>query len=64
MLRSEAEREPEEPRSNGTARVVISQVALDLDEQVVREVLEIGGPHTQAAKAVPDVGGMDFEELA
>lgn len=50
MLRRDPKREPEEPGAHGSAGFEITQVLVDLNENVVREIFEIGRWHAQATE--------------
>ena len=63
MLRGDAVREAEEPGPHGPLQVVVGQVPMNLQEHVMREVLEVRGGDAETAEGVPDVRSVHGEEI-
>src|SRR5262249_53274602 len=58
----DAEREGEEPWSDGPLAIVAAEVLVNFDEDIVREVLEVARRHAEPPERVVDVIVLGVEE--
>src|SRR5688572_5885503 len=63
MLRSDAKRKPEQPRLDGSGRVVFVEVSKDAHEDIVGQVLDIAVVYAQSAQGGPHVRGICRKKL-
>src|SRR5262245_2206269 len=60
----EPQGEGEQPRSARSARIVLRQALIDRDEELLRDILEVGFAHPQSPERAADVPELNLEELA